>query len=276
MEMTWYFALSESTIDREEHDWRGLMRVAVKSAYSKTRLRPTLIYDGQPSKFTAELQNMGVKIIHHRVSFYDELAEYAVASGQQWWVTVASGAFLRTEIPLLHPNDDPVLYTDCDVMFMQDVTNLNCSDLPFAIVPEYVDGVVGDYIDINSGVMVMNIASLRRTFVDFRTYIRNNLDKCVLFDQSAYRQFYAGQWGKLEPELNWRPYWGFNNAARVVHWHGPKPPFVRRLLQGTGVPEGYDLWRVLYDKDPESYGRYLSIWDEYSQRPLQVDRSTAE
>jgi glycosyltransferase involved in cell wall biosynthesis len=120
---------------------------------------------------------------------------------------------------------------------------------------------------MNSGVMVINIGSLRSSFPEFKTYIKVNLAKFVSFDQSAYQQFYAGQWKKLKPELNWRPYWGFSERARIVHWHGPKPPFVRRVQQGTEVP-GYDIWRGLYDRAPESYARYLSIWDDYAARPM--------
>src|SRR5580704_16037129 len=136
MGMSWYFALSESSIERDEHDWRGLIRVAVTSAYRNTRLRPTLVYDGQPGEFTAELANAGVRIIYHRVSFFDDLARHADAIGQPWWLSIASGAFLRTEIPLLHSGTDAVLYTDCDVMFTKDPGNLDCGRAPFAVVPE--------------------------------------------------------------------------------------------------------------------------------------------
>jgi hypothetical protein len=232
MGMSWYFALSESSIERDEHDWRGLIRVAVTSAYRNTRLRPTLVYDGQPGEFTAELANAGVRIIYHRVSFFDDLARHADAIGQPWWLSIASGAFLRTEIPLLHSGTDAVLYTDCDVVFTQDPGTLACGKAPFAVVPEHANRIIGKNLDMNSGVMVMNIGSLRSSFPAFKTYIKANLANFVSFDQSAYQQFYAGQWKRLKPEFNWRPYWGFSEKARIVHWHGPKPPFVRRVQQG--------------------------------------------
>jgi glycosyltransferase involved in cell wall biosynthesis len=267
MGMSWYFALSESSIERDEHDWRGLIRVAVTSAYRNTRLRPTLVYDGQPGEFTAELANAGVRIIYHRVSFFDDLARHADAIGQPWWLSIASGAFLRTEIPLLHSGTDAVLYTDCDVVFTQDPGTLACGKAPFAVVPEHANRIIGKNLDMNSGVMVMNIGSLRSSLPAFKTYIKANLANFVSFDQSAYQQFYAGQWKRLKAELNWRPYWGFSEKARIVHWHGPKPPFVRRVQQGTDVP-GYDIWRGLYDRAPDSYARYLSIWDDYAARPM--------
>jgi glycosyltransferase involved in cell wall biosynthesis len=267
MGMNWYFALSESSIERDEHDWRGLIRVAVSSAYGNTRLRPILVYDGQPSQFTAELENIGVRIVYHRVSFFDELVRHADTIGNPWWLNIASGAFLRTEIPLLDSGDDAVLYTDCDVMFTKDPGNLQCGKAPFAIVPEHTPWGRRKSTDMNSGVMVMNLGSLRASFAEFKAYITANLATFVSFDQSAYQQFYAGQWKRLKPELNWRPYWGFSEKARIVHWHGPKPPYVRRVRQGTEVP-GYDIWRGLYDRAPESYARYLAIWDGYAAQPL--------
>ena len=267
MGMSWYFALSESSIERDEHDWRGLIRVAVTSAYRNTRLRPILVYDGQPGEFTAELANAGVRIIYHRVSFFDDLARHADAIGQPWWLSIASGAFLRTEIPLLHSGTDAVLYTDCDVMFTKDPGNLDCGRAPFAVVPEQTPRGRRKTADMNSGVMVMNIGSLRASFAEFKAYITANLATFVSFDQSAYQQFYAGRWRRLKPELNWRPYWGFSEKARIVHWHGPKPPFVRRVRQGSDIP-GYDIWRGLYDRAPDSYARYLAIWDDYAARPM--------
>src|SRR6266446_9772842 len=255
MGMTWYFALSESSIERDEHDWRGLIRVAVASAHRNTRLQPTLVYDGQPGEFTAELENLGVRIIYHQVSFFDDLARHADAIGDPWWLSIAAGAFLRTEIPLLHASTDSVLYTDCDVMFTKDSGILQCGKAPSAVVPEHTNRIIGKNGDMNSGVMVMNIGSLRSSLPEFKTYIRANLANFVSFDQSAYQQFYAGQWKKLKPELNWRPYWGFSEKARIVHWHGPKPPFVRRVQQGTEIPSLHDARRI-YQRASRSYAGY--------------------
>ena len=92
MGMSWYFALSESSIGRDEHDWPGLIRVAVTSARRHTQLQPILVYDGQPGEFTAELENIGVRIVYHRVSFFDDLVRHADAIGAPWWLEIASGA----------------------------------------------------------------------------------------------------------------------------------------------------------------------------------------
>src|SRR5207247_1992658 len=163
--------------------WRGLIRVAVKSAYSNTRLQPTLVYDGQPGDFTTELENMGVAIVYHRVSFFDDLVRHAEAIDDPSWLNIASGAFLRTEIPLLHSGSNTVLYTDCDVMFTKDPGILQCGTAPFAVVPGHANRIIGRRSDMNSGVMVMNIGSLRSSFPEFKRYIKTNLAQFVSFDQ---------------------------------------------------------------------------------------------
>jgi hypothetical protein len=72
MSMKWYFAISESSLEQEDHDWRGLIRVAVESARQRTRLSPNMLYDGEPNDFAEGLRQEGVSII--RVPFYRELS----------------------------------------------------------------------------------------------------------------------------------------------------------------------------------------------------------
>ena len=43
-------------------------------------------------------------------------------------------------------------------------------------------------------------------------------------DQGAYNEFYSGKFVVHRwPLFNWKPYWGFNARAKLVHFHGPKP-----------------------------------------------------
>ena len=84
------------------------------------------------------------------------------------------------------------------------------------------------------------------------------------FDQEAYRAFYKGAWDTLPLDLNWKPYWGINEAAQIIHFHGPKPAALRKLFADPnyGAP---DIWRQLFASNPESYWTYLSIWEKYQQ-----------
>jgi hypothetical protein len=260
MNLKWYFAISEASLARPDHDWRALIRVAVESARQNTTLRPNMIYDGEPNDFTEELEKKGVRIIRHRVSFYPDLEEQS-RSQWDWYLQAASGAFLRTEIPLIETEEDLVLYTDCDVMFLSEFPALSCRG-PFAVAPESKPDAPSS--DLNTGVMMMNLRLLRDSFPEFRLFIRQNLEKLVVLDQTAYGLFYAGQFNALEPELNWKPYWGPNDGAVIIHWHGPKPMVVRRFLHEPDVELAYAPWATLYARNPDSYRRYLTLWDAFS------------
>jgi hypothetical protein len=81
---------------------------------------------------------------------------------------------------------------------------------------------------MNTGVMLMNTERLRESLSQFRKYIRQNLAELEResWDEAAYRWFYRDSngplWDRLRPELNWKPYWGWNPQARIIHFHGPK------------------------------------------------------
>lgn len=69
-----------------------------------------------------------------------------------------------------------------------------------------------------------------------------------------------GDWEPLPHTLNWRPVFGINLLASVVHWHGPKPRHVEKTL-ATGVTSAPDAaMRGLLDAAPESYRPYLQVF----------------
>nr|WP_321983182.1 hypothetical protein [uncultured Lichenicoccus sp.] len=251
--MKWYFAMSEASIDRLEHGWRGLIRVSVDSALRHTTLRPHMLYDGADSPFIDELRNRGVTIVPWRVSFYDALA--VRGAGYQ---AVAAGAFLRVEIPEIETEDDVVLYTDCDVVFRSD-PEFDSTPRLFAGAPQTS---VHDYArDLNTGVMLMNVAGLRAGLPAFREFIVANLQAgwpgC---DQENYRRFYAGRWESLDPKFNWKPYWGSNPKAVIMHWHGPKPMLVDKLIRDPDMVTDR-AWKELYHGARAHYAQALDEWN---------------
>ena len=251
--MKWYFSLSEASIDRPDHGWRDLIRTAIRSARQNTTLTPCMLYDGKEGSFTTELRAMGVTIIRHRVAFYDKLAERGPG-----YLAIASGAFLRVEIPEIEHQDTTVLYTDCDVMFRSD-PSFKPLHACFASAPQTS---LDDYKnDMNTGVMLMNLPSMRADLPRFKEFIIKNLNEgwpgC---DQENYRRFYAGRWDQLPSCFNWKPYWGTNSDSVITHWHGPKPMLIRKLLAGRNLVTNPD-WRRLYDDAPASYQAALAEWD---------------
>lgn len=263
----WYFCLSESSIDRAHHGWRDLIIAAINSARKNTELEPILLFDGGENPFLDCLREKGVKIIKHRVSFYDALEEREKT--QPGYLAIASGAFLRTEIPLIENEDDFVLYTDCDVTFQRNPDCLDMRPEYFACAPQQS---MTDYIDdANTGVLIINVKKMRETFPAFSEFIRANIFSgwpgC---DQENYRRFYYGKWEKLPLTMNWKPYWGNSDAAEIVHWHGPKPEAISEKIKNP-EKELYHAWEVLYGRNKSAYEKFLLDWNLYID-PLGADK----
>jgi len=255
--MEWYFALTEdSTAFRQ---YAEMIMVAVHTAQQHTTLEPHCIYDGGDNDFTAWLKKRGVRIIQHRSFVRDALGELGRRKGNPHLAPALAGAFSRIELPEIVTNGR-VLYTDCDVFFRGEVVpELEANACRyFAVAPE---STRDDYVNMNTGVMLMNTERLRESLPAFREYISKNLAalEAESWDEAAYRWFYRDEngpmWDRLRPELNWKPYWGENAQAKIIHFHGPKPfqrdyidslwPELKSLTGGAYLAEMERWWAVL-------------------------------
>lgn len=256
--MKWYFAISQGSLDRADHDWQGLIRVAVASARANTTLVPHLLYDGEPSEFTSELERAGVVIIHRRVSFYNAIE--AFAGSESWHARIAAGAFLRIEIPEVEQEDEFVLYTDVDVQFLRDIDLGGKRPALFSAAPQ---SSLGDYNDLNSGVMLINVPAMAKELPAFKEFIVKNLN--LGLDQEMLAAYFPGRYESLPPEYNWKPYWGRNDESRIVHWHGPKPVLAQRRVHNPGYASGVPVWDALLSRDIAGYSHYLKLWTAISE-----------
>ncbi len=224
--MRWYFAINEagSAGDLGLH-----AKLAVVSARRVGGLDPVLLYLGARNAFTAWMDAAGVRVIDAEPGFADAIRA-AVAAGR--YPPDFAGHWLRSAICLTDWTEELALYTDCDVVFLRPL------DLPagvpayFACAPEFEPD---NWNYFNSGVMLMNLAALRDSYAGFDRYIRTSLagaESAGFNDQLAYNSFYRGHWSRLDPVWNWKPYWGLNPAARILHFHGPKLGAIRRILDG--------------------------------------------
>lgn len=258
--MKWYFASNN-----QSPDYVYMIKAAVESALKNTRLEPHFLYDGSPDALTAWLERKGVKIIYHRVSFYDRLKAFYPPDQ----LKIAAGAFLRCDIPLLETKEDSVLYTDCDVLFLNGIDPQNIPRAArFTCAPETRQT---DWSILNTGVMWMNLPALRKTHADFVAFINDRLPELATYDQTAYNLFYAGQHTRLPLEYNWKPYWGENSDAKIIHFHGPKPHDILHILQGEPISE---IYKSLFALDRFGSIHYLSRFCEYSNA-LSIDSETA-
>lgn len=259
--MQWFFALNEdSTAFRE---YAEMVMVAVHTARKHTSLEPHCIYEGGENEFTAWLTKHGVRIIPHRSFIRDALGDLGRQKQNPHLEPALSAAFSRVELPEIVAKtggSGRILYTDCDVMFLDDVgpeLEANACRL-FAVGPEFERD---NYVHMNTGVMLMNPDKLRESLPAFREYIAENLAalEAEAWDQAAYRWFYRDEtgpmWDRLRPELNWKPYWGENPQAKVIHFHGPKP-FQRNHID-SHFPELKPLTGGAYLAEIENWSRLL-------------------
>ena len=261
--MQWFFALTEdSTAFRQ---YAEMIMVAVHTAKKFTTLEPNCIYDGAENEFTKWLTKHEVRIIRHKSFLREQLEELGRQKGNPHFAAALSGAFSRVELPELVERPSGagrVLYTDCDVIFLGEVVpELEANPCEyFAVAPESVQD---DYVNMNTGVMLMNTERLRKSLPKFREYISQNLAALEResWDEAAYRWFYRDSngplWDRLRPELNWKPYWGENAQAKIIHFHGPKP-FQRehieshwpelKALTGGAYPALVEQWSALLEE----------------------------
>ena len=246
--MKWYFCANEDGLFRYESSiW-----VAVESAIRNTTLDPHVIYDGGEHPVLDWMRDRGVTVVRRRTPLAAEIL--ARAEGPGFRHRIALAVYLRYEVPLAEPDQEYCLYTDSDVMFMADPDVRSVRPEILSAAPElYQD----DWSYFNSGVMMMNLEAMRRNHDGLMARSRELLNGPAPYDQPALNDFYAGRWEHLPIDWNWKPYWGVNADAKIVHFHGPKFQVMRYLL-GEG-PETlvHDIWRELFERSPEAYRYYL-------------------
>ena len=185
-------------------------------------IKPYLILDGEEDEHIQNLIKLGVEIIHHKNNFYNDLKNYYKDN------TIAFGAFLRIDIPKicekLNIEDDYVLYTDNDVMFINDVSLL------YEKKPNYFL-CAGEFSkefyhhSMNTGVMWINWKNMNNIYDKFVEFIVNNFNNFQTYDQDALKQFFNTNVEELDYNFNYKPYWGPSNDIKILHFHGPKPTF---------------------------------------------------
>lgn len=244
--MKWYFACNS-----ESKEYEPLIKVAVLSAIKNTTLEPHFIFDGKPNALTQWLEEKDVKVIYHKSNLYPILEKKY--KGNE--LKISSGAYLRCDIPMIEQEDDYVLYTDCDVIFLKDV-ELQKPEY-FACTPE-VDK--NDWKTFNTGVMFMNIKNLRKSYKGFCRFIKWNLWRLVTWDQTAYQLYYGNKNTKLDFKFNHKIYWGIDKNAVILHYHGAKPTM---FTSEDSIKNMAYFNGLLYRKSPESYEYYLNLFKEY-------------
>ena len=202
-------------------DYINMYKVAVITAKkTNPNLEPYLILDGEIDESINYLIDLGVKVIKHRLTFYDNLVEHYKDD------SIALGAFLRIDIPKicydLKFDNDYILYTDNDVMFINDISSLNELKPNFFMCAGEFDKYFTP-MSMNSGVLWINWREMYNDHSNFVSFIKNNLHNFRVYDQDDLKLFYNNRLESFDFNYNYKPYWGDSNDIKILHFHGPKP-----------------------------------------------------
>jgi hypothetical protein len=249
----WYLCSNERGLTRTFDD----IKVAVISARKNTTLTPILLYNGHTRSEVSWLTDNGVEVIFTESSFSDSLRR---AYGRLYGTF--SAHWLRVDIPEIEGTDRYVLYTDTDVMFLSDPAM-------FTFQPEFLaaseEMAVGHRGHFNSGVMVMNIPNLRAVRPEFLKSIENRLEADFTYpshDQKSFNDFFLDRVSWMDPHFNWKPYWGWDDNARIIHFHGPKPRDVDRINRDPEVSMKASF-KSLYRRNMEAYATYIELYNKF-------------
>ncbi len=259
--MNHYICINESGLTALGDRYKVHVAVTVQSSVQNTNLSTHLIYDGPITDYIRQLQDLGCSIIQHELSFKGRLRDVCNKSSVNF--DVASGAFLRLDIPLLDKGDGYAIYTDVDVMFRSDPDFSSLSPTIMAAAPEMN---IENYNHINSGVLLINLPGLRQEIPDFTEKILSGNLKTSSgdpYDQGHINDFFRGRLNRLDPKFNWKPYWGFNEEASIVHWHGVKYPAAKAISLGLEKTiTNYHPHPEIYRRSPSGYRAYMEEYEK--------------
>jgi len=214
--------------------YQDLIRNCLRSAREKTSLDLYALYDGQESDRTFALfRAFGVNVRAHRLSFKDKLADYysnAYPSDGEFHYSKrnfdwCACNFLMFDIPDLC-DDEQVLYVDIDTEFFRDYAWDSLTTKTVAVAPEFRKeyDVYSGHRYFNSGIILINVPELRRRRERmFRMF--ETRERCYkeCWDQGFFNELYKEEYDDLPLAFNWKPYWGVNDGAVIVHYHWLKP-----------------------------------------------------
>ncbi|SKA62354.1 Lipopolysaccharide biosynthesis protein, LPS:glycosyltransferase [Succinivibrio dextrinosolvens DSM 3072] len=229
--------------------YSDLLTVALKSARQNTSLDLVVLYDGpKEHRIYDILCRYNVKIIEHPFSHFDCLKKtftpdilLSKTGKSSIDFKKLSGTFMRLDIPFIEKGEDYVLYTDVDVIFNRDIKDLDLLNPKLvAAGPEVSqDYYIGDIF--NAGILYMNVKAMRKKCEEIFSLMEQGIpNKTNLFDQGYINEVCENEFDFLPLEYNWKPYWGLNENAYIIHFHGIKPG-------GTADTSGFAVNPSLYE-----------------------------
>ena len=236
------------------------IKTAVLSARKNTDLEPVCICEGLVPEMEQFLSEQGVEIHYMTVPFVRRMAA-AVAGKEGFSLAMANGTYLKLYVPLIETRDELVIYTDLDVMFQHHPILPPWEIRYLGATPE---AQIENLNYFNCGVMIYNVANMRKILPDLFEFIEIRMRHAIFcaYEQGDLNGFLWMRWTHINNGNNWKPYWGANPNAPIIHFHGPK---IRDYLRFIGQISGeVDVSiRHFIEADPSNYAFYAERLKEF-------------
>lgn len=248
--------------------------------------------------------NYGI-VLYHNLSFINILNKRVYIDSSfpgkvyhhKWGSLAMTATFLRFDIPLVLPqiksmlatkvnvnvDFDYVLYTDTDVLI---TANYKVSDLPKPRMMLQACDRVKRNVPENAGVLYINVKAFEPLSKDIVRWAErvNWTWPGDLWDQGMMNNYFLTQPANTRPELmpplyHWKPYWGRNDRAALIHFHGSKPRQHAECIATNGDTDfkvcnrdlvTYDFavfmrkeYKLSYSDFAASYAHYVSLFYHY-------------
>lgn len=262
--MKCYLCITDSIVDRK--DYFDMLKVALMSARKNTTLHLVCLYDGKENDPVYNLlKEYDVQIIIHEFPFKQEIRDIYPA---KWMIDNLGklidynqiyGAFMRMEIPAIETEDQYVFYADVDVLFLGDI---RLEDLPrpayLAAAPEY-ECCADNITYFNAGVLLLNIEGMKEKYLIFKEMMKKRQrNSSGLFDQGYLNELCFSQMEALPTQYNWKPYWGINDKAKLIHYHGMKPG---SKMEEAGFNTTDSFFQQIFQQNPTGFAGYVYYTD---------------
>lgn len=261
--MKWYAAISSYS----SLDYLEMLEAAIITCRANTKFSINLICNKKWDLLEKIKDKHGINVVYYSGEVFTSFIKKFQHDERLLGI---AGTYLRADIPIIEEKDDYILYTDADVIFGD--PNIGKIPVPapeyFAAAPEFD---LNNWSYFNAGSMLMNVKNLKADYKRFANFVIPNFE--TLFnhahDQGAYNHLYKGLWHRLPPEYNWKPNWGINEKAVVIHFHGPKPKDIKNYFNNSlnnvklDVPvDGLALYKHLIEKNKDACKFYLKKYNE--------------
>ena len=278
----WFMAVSVSS---KKH--LSYMRASLSSGLAHSNMYPIVLISGDPSSIPTWLlllnRSCRALVIGHNLTFSTRIARSAPH-------VMNHPAYLRLDIPnvLMKINDSVCshidlnynygLYTDTDIIF---TSRFNIESLPEPKVI-MIGGETKKGKRNNSGILYINITAIRQHFPKLLTFADKYKWNFEALDQGLIMKYYKHVSQLLPDIYNWKPYWGINHQACIIHFHGAKPGDCAECLATNGeralnldcscfvytniTSFVYNTYRVSFAEQSRSYAHYLSMFFRYQKR----------